>query len=426
MATLRHSSILFAIACTAFIGWMPLARGTGGATLTIAQQPATGFLVLGNWILLKPDGTRTTTNVASHAYEDLMDGNYLLNVLPPSGMSAEITLTINGVESTISKPQVSFGLVAGDQASLAVRFELVRAGKVSVDTDPPGLAYTLSGPDGATYEGVTPGFYDPMPEGLYSVIIHPITGCTTPPPQSGRLVKDSRVVFSVHYSCDKLSEVPQQKTENMKFQFVEATIDGKSMFFEDVPIGQWFSSPISRALDAKVMSGYRDQEGNPTGTFGPSDPVTIAELAKIAHRLAGIDELKGNSEPENESARNSWFSPFVASAEQLGWLVFLNRSVDPLRPATRAEVSATFLQALNVERKWPTGTMFTDVSRTIPYADCIETAAAAGLVSGRTDDAGAPMHVFAPFDPINRAEMAKMITKAMDLFVKKTPQFQPD
>lgn len=422
----RYRSILFAIASTALIGWMPLAQGTGGATLTVAQQPATGFTVLGEWVLLKPDGTRTTTNVASHAYEDLTDGNYLLNVMPPSGMSAEITLTINGVESTILKPQVSFGLVAGDQASLVVHYQLVRAGKVSVDTDPPGLAYTLSGPDSASYEGLTPGFYDPMPEGLYSVTIHPITGCNTPPPQSGRLVKDSRVVFSVHYSCDKLSEVPQQKTANMKYQFVEALIDGQSVYFEDVPMGQWFSAPIRRALDAKVMSGYRNAEGNPTGMFGPSDPVTVAELSKIALRLAGIDELKGISEPENERARNSWFSPFVASAEQLGWLVFLNRAVDPLRPATRAEVAATFLQALNVDRKWPTGEMFTDVSRTIPYADCVETAAAAGLVAGRTDAAGASTHLFAPFDQINRAEMAKMIATAMDLYLEDTASFQPD
>jgi len=218
----------------------------------------------------------------------------------------------------------------------------------------------------------------------------------------------------------------QQQTADKKYQFVTATIDGNDVIFEDVPNDQWFAAPIRKALDSKVMSGYRNADGTISGRFGPGDPVTVAELAKIAHRVASIDETKVTNAPENELAQGAWFAPFIASAESRDWLVFLNRSVDPLRPATRAEVVATFLQALNVKRNWPTGEMFADVSRTMPFADCVETAAAAKLVEGRKDAKGVATGVFSPFDPINRAEMAKLVTKAIELYGQNSPNFQPE
>ncbi|MFH1444648.1 MAG: S-layer homology domain-containing protein [Candidatus Peregrinibacteria bacterium] len=394
--------------------------------ITVDQEPAEGFSVLGDWALLKPDGTHTLTNVASHTYEATLTGKYLLNVMPPSGMSANITLTLNGETVIIEKPQAAFELSEGSTVNLKIQYTLAISGKVGVDTSPPGFGYTLSGPDDAIYTGVSPGYYDPMPIGLYSVTFDPIEGCNTPSPQSGRLIKEGRVTLSVEIACDNLPQLKQQQDEERASQFVKATIDGKPVIFEDVPVGQWFTAAVRRVLSAKVMSGYRDAKGVPTGQFGPSDPVTLAELAKIVHRLASIDETRIHTEPENIQAKGAWFAPFVASAEQHDWLVFINRSVDPLRPATRAEVVATFLQVLNVPREWPTGSMFRDVSRTIPYASCIETAASHELVAGYTDDEGNPTGLFGPADPINRAAMAKMISAAMELYFVDSPLFNPN
>lgn len=406
---------------------LPLRAQNGGAsTISVEQHPPEGFSVLGNWVMLKPDGTRTETNAVTHTYDAALPGMYLLNVLPPSGMEAMITLTMNGEVILIKKPQASFQLSEGGTISLLITYTLRLSGKVSVDSSPPGLPYTLSGPDGAIYTGATPGFFDPMPVGLYSVTLDPLGECTTPPPQSGRLINAGRVVLSVVISCDRLPALSQQKTAERKFKFVTATIDGKEVTFEDAPGDQWFAPHIRRALDAKVMSGYRKDDGTPSGRFGPGDPVTLAELAKIAHRLAGIDESSVRGPAENERAQGVWFAPFIASAEERDWLVFLNRSVDPLRPATRAEVVATFLQVLNIKRNWPTGQMFTDVSRTLPYADCIETAAAGKLVGGYMDDKGKPTGTFGPADSINRAEMAKMISAAIELYLEDSASFQPE
>lgn len=403
-----------------------MAATQSGGTVTVEQASPDGFSVLGNWVLLKPDGTRTTTNVTSHSYDNAPAGKYLLNVLPPSGMSVTIALTLDGETVMIDKPQAAFELTEGSTITLSIHYTLALSGKVSVDSDPPGLPYTLSGPDDASYSGLTPGFFDSMPIGLYTAQLDPIEGCTIPTPQSGRLVKDGRVVLSIQIACDHLPQIQQQMDKDNENLYVKATIDGKSVLFTDIPVGQWFTAAVRRVLDAKVMSGYRDQSGSPAGLFGPTDPVTLAELAKIAHRLASIDETKVTEPPENDEAKGTWFAAFVASAEKQGWLVFLNRSVDPLRPATRAEVVATFLQALNVKRNWPTGAMFDDVSRTVPYADCVETAAVLGLVGGYTDDKGKATGLFGPADPVNRASMAKIVSTAMEVLLKDTASFQPE
>jgi hypothetical protein len=393
-------------------------------TLTIEQIPVQGFTVVGEWTLLRPDQNRVTSNNPTpYTTDQVPPGNYLLNILPPSGMAVRIAQTINGETSVIEKPQTALILSGGETVAFSIQYILKDFGKVSVTSEPPGLPFTLTGPDGAKYSGETPSFYDPMPIGLYSVTFDEIEGCATPNPLSGRLLKDSRVVLAVTLSCANL---PRQEEQEKNLRFVTATVDGKQVVFNDTPLNQWFSAPIHRAIEAKVMSGYRDAQGNPTGKFGPDDPVTIAELAKIAHTLAGIDEKRILNTPENPRARGTWFSQYVASAEQVNWLVFLNRSVDPLRPATRAEVVATIMQALKVPRDWPTGKMFTDVTPTMPYADCVETAVSKGLATGYTDDQGKSTHMFGPADPVNRAQMAKIIGNAMDVFLQDSPSFQPD
>jgi hypothetical protein len=172
-----------------------------------------------------------------------------------------------------------------------------------------------------------------------------------------------------------------------------------------------------------IMSGYKDENGNLTGLFGPADNVSLAQLAKIAHKLAGIDETKTTMSPQNIRARNTWFSQYYASAEARGWLAFRNTRTDPEQLATRAEVVSTILQALDIPRIWPKGIMFTDVQIETPYSSSIETAATAELVSGNADADGTPLGTFSPDNPINRAELAKILSTAMDLFITTSPEF---
>ena len=51
--------------------------------------------------------------------------------------------------------------------------------------------------------------------------------------------------------------------------------------FEDVTRSTPFGNAIETSAQDGVVSGYTDSNGNPTGYFGPGDPVNRAETAKI-------------------------------------------------------------------------------------------------------------------------------------------------
>lgn len=51
--------------------------------------------------------------------------------------------------------------------------------------------------------------------------------------------------------------------------------------FTDVTLSTQFGAAIEKAKQDGIVSGYADADGSATGEFGPQDPVTRAEFAKI-------------------------------------------------------------------------------------------------------------------------------------------------
>ncbi|CAH1213921.1 hypothetical protein PAECIP111892_03931 [Paenibacillus auburnensis] len=84
----------------------------------------------------------------------------------------------------------------------------------------------------------------------------------------------------------------------------------------------------------------------------------------------------------------------------------------PSQQVTRAEFAALITRSLGLA-KASSGTTFSDVSAGAWYADAVQTAAAAGLITGYTDGS------FKPSSPITRQEMAAILSKAMK-FTGKT------
>ena len=59
-------------------------------------------------------------------------------------------------------------------------------------------------------------------------------------------------------------------------------------YFSDVPSGAWYEKELNAIMDAQeeigsdnIITGYGDAEGNPTGEFGPNDPLTRAQFLKM-------------------------------------------------------------------------------------------------------------------------------------------------
>lgn len=174
--------------------------------------------------------------------------------------------------------------------------------------------------------------------------------------------------------------------------------------FGDVPVSAWFACPVHDVIAGGVFDGYRDTRGNPLGLYGPSDSITMGQLAKIALRLANADV------PEAKKGED-WHVPFVRTAKSLELSSFLGR-VDASSPAARGAVIHTLLEALDIPTKH--GPLpYSDVPTDSEYAAAIATATSLGIVSGDPSAGSGQARTFRPDAPINRAEVAKMVMAAL-------------
>lgn len=204
-------------------------------------------------------------------------------------------------------------------------------------------------------------------------------------------------------------------------EFVTVKVDGRTVTFSDVPSREWFAPYVRTIAELGIISGYRDAAGVPLGTFGPADSVTLEQTAKVLLYAAGKDpsSCKGTGTGGLLNANvSAWAKPFVLCAEEYQWSVFSDGTVDTKRPATRAEVIATVLQAFGIRTDNVSGDVFGDVGSATLYAAAIERAKKDGIVGGYADAQGNATGTFGPDDPVKRAEFAKMTTIALDVYGK--------
>lgn len=405
----------------AFFLLFPIAADTASGDVTptvigtVTVEQTSPMEALGKWTLLMPDGSSVKFSTASYTVNLTKEGNYILFAEPPAGMTTKI-LAYKGSEvfQDVSRPQVSFVVASGENFRFAISYILSRIGEVSISSNPSGIPFRLDGPNEIHVESTTPYSLPNTPEGQYTVRYFP-EGCVTPRPQSLMLRKDSRLAFTIAIECETLIIEGEEEDGEIPPTIIDeslppgerpivVTIDGKEVAFRDVLQKNWFATYVFTAVKSGIVSGYRGSDGKLLGLYGPGNSITVGELAKIAHELAGIDESETKTPSKNRFARGAWFAQYVASAEALSWTIYADGVIDLTRPATRGEVLVTLLQVMDIPLLWPKGTAFRDVSVSTPYAAAIETAAMEKIVSG--DEGG----TFRPLDNINRAEVAKILS----------------
>ncbi|MDD5041635.1 MAG: S-layer homology domain-containing protein [Candidatus Peribacteraceae bacterium] len=198
--------------------------------------------------------------------------------------------------------------------------------------------------------------------------------------------------------------------------FLTVRVDGVPVILRDVPKLAWFAPYVRDVTGQGIVSGYREADGTLRGLFGPADSLTIEQLSKIAVQAAKVDPAGCGSALKNSVVKGTWSESYVRCAEQRGWAVYADGSVDPVRFARRAEVVVTLLQALGVKIEPRTGGVFSDVDSSVEFAAAVEMAAKAGVIAGDTDVQGNATGTFRPLDPVNRAEVAKIVTLALQVY----------
>ncbi len=184
-----------------------------------------------------------------------------------------------------------------------------------------------------------------------------------------------------------------------------AQVQSEEVVYADVPVDSWFAPFVSSVIEEDIATGYADEEGKPTGEFGVKNPVTYAEILKMALKTSGKDISIGV--PRNVSAQGTWASAYVAYAEEKALKVFAP-DLDVHSPATRGEMVQIILEILElpIANQAPS---FTDVPANHPYAHAIATASFYGIISGDTDNNGNSLNTFRPDEQINRAEVVKVV-----------------
>ena len=190
---------------------------------------------------------------------------------------------------------------------------------------------------------------------------------------------------------------------------LESTAGSSSSSFTDVPSSAWFFSAVSGVASRGIVSGYKDASGNPTGQFGPGNPVTIAEILKMAYGASGRNTSACGQNVSHSQAASHWARPYVACAESDSMRV-MSSQPDLNRGATRAEVVAIIHDAFGTQIP-NLSSPFTDTTGHL-YESDIGLAALEEVVSGDKKD-GIPTGTFRPNDGVNRAEAAQIIFKSL-------------
>ncbi len=212
-------------------------------------------------------------------------------------------------------------------------------------------------------------------------------------------------------------EIVALKAELAQWQAVHADADFTDVLeqldtiagsvFTDVSDDAWYAPYIGSLADWGIISGYRDASGKTTGRFGPSDPVTVAEVLKMAAESARTD-VSACSAPQRAEAVGHWAAQYVGCAEERGVRIFAaGYPVSLNRPATRAEV-VSVVDDLFGDDVPPLLASYSDTAGHRFESD-IAYASLLNIVSGDTDAADNPTGTFRPDDPVNRAEAAKIL-----------------
>ncbi len=229
-----------------------------------------------------------------------------------------------------------------------------------------------------------------------------------------------RLEASTEFFPDDGTELGDRQEVEGSDTYVTFRLGDVPYLLHDVPLTAWFAPYVRDMTERGIVTGYRSSQGIPTGVFGPERNVSLEELAKMSVEAAGLDRASCPGIPNNPVAEKSWSASYVACAESHAFAVYADGTVDVRRAATRAEVVMTVLQAFGAQVLELTDAekIFTDVTPSTLFAGAIKTAVQGGIVSGYVDAQGKLTGQFGPSRPINRAEVSKILSIAIQVYKK--------
>ena len=184
--------------------------------------------------------------------------------------------------------------------------------------------------------------------------------------------------------------------------------------FVDVGDEKWYFGAVDFLKKSGWAQGYKQQDGSETGEYRPDNYVTKSEITKLMLMAKGvsIDAIdQGQYAPKNPLARyNHWAVNIIGYAEEQGYTIWEDYP-NPDKKATRGEVIRLAFEAFQIDPpKVFSQSSFSDVTSTTKNFPYIEYAKQLGIINGYPDG------TFKANEPIIRAEAAKIVKNAYEIF----------
>lgn len=132
---------------------------------------------------------------------------------------------------------------------------------------------------------------------------------------------DAGIVDSTKANYEPARQLQRQEAAKLIVESAGLTADVPDEgHFMDVPNTLWSFNPIETAYSHGVVNGYSDEDGDPTGYYGPTDTVKRAEFAKMSVEAFGLDVMLPEGDPTFDDVQDtdSWFFPYVETAAYHG------------------------------------------------------------------------------------------------------------
>lgn len=155
-------------------------------------------------------------------------------------------------------------------------------------------------------------------------------------------------------------------------------------------------------LRQPVMEGYWDK------TFKPTKQMTRAEVAQVLARVYLKQNPSGSFSSFKDVKQSAWYADAIGFMEEKGFMKgYADGTFKPEKSITRAEfaaVIANFYPGYVEDESYE----YKDVKSTHWAKNAINYVSSKGLMNGRSET------IFAPDEPITRAEVAKVLNKLLN------------
>ena len=167
--------------------------------------------------------------------------------------------------------------------------------------------------------------------------------------------------------------------------------------FSDVPDDAWFATPVIWSVENQITSGTS------ATTFSPNQVCTLAQILTLLARAYDASPSTIPN-PFTDVSEDAFYYQSVLWAYEQGMVS--GGALAPDAPCTRA-MAVTYLWKAAGSPVLQSGTGFSDVPASSPYAQAVSWAVAQGITSGTTDT------TFSPDKTCTRAEIVMFLYRSL-------------